>query len=127
MFKQSLRLSWRNIWRNKRRALITIFSIATSLFFVLLLRQTQLWMYDFNIKNTVSAEIGFLQITDSLYVDEEIIDNSLAIENIPINALQAIDKVTEVEPRFSSGALTSTGLKSKYAGLIGLNGENDGK
>lgn len=127
MFKQSLKLSWRNIWRNKRRALITICSIAVSLFFVLLLRQTQLWMYDFNIKNTVSAQIGFLQITDPLYVDEEIIDNSLAIENIPIQALKDIDKVTEVQPRFSSGALTSTGLKSKYAGLIGLDGEKDSK
>jgi ABC-type lipoprotein release transport system permease subunit len=87
----------------------------------------QLWVYDFNIKNTVSAQIGFLQITDPSYVDEEIIDNSIAIENIPIEALRAIENVTSVQPRFSSGALTSTGIKSKYAGLIGINGQRDSK
>jgi ABC-type lipoprotein release transport system permease subunit len=87
----------------------------------------QLWVYDFNIKNTVSAQIGFLQITDPSYVDEEIIDNSIAIENIPIEALRTIENVTSVQPRFSSGALTSTGIKSKYAGLIGINGQRDSK
>jgi len=127
MNRQSLKLAWRNIWRNKRRAFITIASIAISLFFVLMLRQMQLWTYDFNIKNTVSAQIGYLQITDSLYIDEEILDNSISEEQVPVKKILEIPGVSEVIPRFASGALTSTGLKSKYAGVLGINPELDNK
>lgn len=127
MNRQSFKLAWRNIWRNKRRALITIASIAISLFFVLMLRQMQFWTYDFNIKNTVSAQIGYLQITDSLFVDEEILDNSISEDQVPVERIQQIPGVSEVIPRFMSGALTSTGLKSKYAGVLGINPELDNK
>ena len=41
-----------------------------SLFFVLLLRQMQFWVYDFNVRNSISAQIGYMQITDQAYVDE---------------------------------------------------------
>ena len=47
------------------------------------MRQMQLWTYDFNIKNTVSSYVGYIQITDSGYVDEKILDNSLESDQIP--------------------------------------------
>ncbi|WP_152287265.1 ABC transporter permease [Flavicella marina] len=127
MKKLFLILAWRNIWRNKKRAFITISSIAASLFFVLFLRQMQFWVYDFNIKNSVAATVGYIQITDSSYVDEKIIDNTLSSNQVDVEALTKIEGVKGVYPRFLSGALVSTGIKSKYAGISGISPETDNK
>lgn len=127
MKKLFLVLAWRNIWRNKKRALITISSIAASLFFVLFLRQMQFWTYDFNIRNSVSGTVGYIQITDSSYTKEKIIDNTILSEQVNIKALNSIEGVTGAYPRFQSGALVSTGLKSRFAGVSGINPETDNK
>lgn len=120
-------LAWRNIWRNKRRAIITISSIIASLFFVLLLRQMQLWTYDFNTKNTISGYVGYIQITDSTFVDEEILDNSITSNQVPTTLIKEIEGVSGVFPRLQSGALVSTGIKSKFAGVIGIQPSIDNK
>jgi len=120
-------LAWRNIWRNKRRAFITSFSIVASLFFILFMRQMQLWTYDFNIKNTVSGYVGYIQITDSTYVDEKILDNSLAENQLPNKIINSIEGISGTFPRMQSGALVSTGVKSKYAGVMGIQPEIDNK
>lgn len=117
---QFFTLAWRNIWRNKRRAFITSFSIVVSLFFVLFMRQMQLWTYDFNIKNSVSSYVGYIQITDSSYVNEKILDNSLEENQIPIQVLNSIEEIKGTFPRMQSGALVSTGTKSKFAGVMGI-------
>lgn len=120
-----LTLAWRNIWRNKRRAFITSFSIVASLFFILFMRQMQLWTYDFNIKNTVSGYVGYIQITDSTYVDEKILDNSLAVNQLPDGVINSIEGISGTFPRLQSGALVSTGVKSKFAGVMGIQPEID--
>lgn len=125
MKKQLLILAWRNIWRNKRRALLTISSIVVSLFFVLFMRQMQFWSYNFNIKNSVSGSIGYLQITDSSYIDEKIVDNSMLSEQVPVVAITAIEGVSGLHPRFQSGALVSTGIKSKFAAVLGISPSQD--
>jgi len=118
-------IAWRNIWRNKRRAFITSFSIVVSLFFVLLMRQMQLWTYDFNIKNTVSGYVGYIQITDSTYVDEKILDNTLEDRQLPMEIINSVEGISGTYPRMQSGALVSTGLKSKFAGVMGIQPEID--
>lgn len=120
-------LAWRNIWRNKKRALITIASITASLFFVLFLRQMQFWTYDFNIRNSVSGSVGYIQITDSAYVDEKIIDNTIFVDQIDLQALQDLEGVSGAYARFQSGALVSTGIKSRFAGISGINPKTDTK
>lgn len=125
MLLQFLTLAWRNIWRNKRRAFLTSFSIIASLFFILLMRQMQLWTYDFNIKNTVSSYVGYIQITDSTYVDEKILDNTLALDQIPNDVINSIEGISGTYPRLLSGALVSTGIKSKFAGVMGIQPEID--
>jgi len=125
MHLQFITLAWRNIWRNKRRALITSFSIVASLFFILCMRQMQLWTYDFNIKNTVSSYVGYIQITDSSYVNEKILDNSLEKNQIPATTINAIEGISGTYPRLQSGALVSTGIKSKFAGVMGIQPDID--
>jgi ABC-type lipoprotein release transport system permease subunit len=114
------KLAWRNIWRNKRRAIITISSIVVSLLLSLFMRQMQNWTYANNTKSSISGYVGYIQITVSAFVDEAILDNTFSADQIPLEAIQNTEGVTEVLPRLTSGALVSTGLKSKYAGVMGI-------
>ena len=120
MIFQFIKLAWRNIWRNKRRAVITMSSIVVSLFFVLFLRQMQLWSYDFNIDSTISGYVGYIQITDTAFVDEKILDNTIDASIVPIEKIRNIKGVKGVYPRLQTGALVSTGSKSKFAGVLGI-------
>lgn len=117
---QLFKLAWRNIWRNKRRAFITISSIVASLVLVLLMRQLQNWTYDNNTDKSIAGYVGYIQITDSTYVDEMILDNTVTADQVPVEAILNIDGVKEVLPRFQSGALMSTGIKSKFSGVLGI-------
>jgi len=91
-----------------------------SLFFVLFLRQMQTWSYDFNLKSTLSGYVGYIQITDTAFVDEAILDNTIEASRVPASEIANIEGVSGVYPRLMTGALVSTGNKSKFAGVLGI-------
>jgi len=71
-----LKLAWRNIWRNKRRSLITIASIFCAIFFSVVMRTMQLGSYDLMIDSMVRFYSGYIQIHSKGYWDEQTLDNS---------------------------------------------------
>lgn len=124
---QFIKLAWRNIWRNKRRAFITMGSIVISLFFVLFIRQMQLWTFNYNIETAVSGYVGYLQITDTAFIDEQTLDNSITLDQIPSKEIQDIEGVRGVFPRIMNGALASIGIKSKGTAIMGITPSIDAK
>ncbi len=72
-----LKLAWRNIWRNRRRTLIT----AGSIFFAVLLSAfmdaIQQGAWDRMLDNIVNYYSGYLQIHQQGYWEEQTIDKSL--------------------------------------------------
>ena len=49
-----LTLAWRNIWRNKRRTLITIASVAFAVFFAVAMQSIQKGVWDHMLDNVVN-------------------------------------------------------------------------
>lgn len=117
---QFLKLAWRNIWRNKRRAIITISSISISLMFVIFLLQMQKWTWMNQLDTTLSGYVGYIQITDTAYVDEKSMDNMLELDQLDLEKLREIKGVRGVYPRIQSGVLASIGIRSKSAGVMGI-------
>lgn len=66
-------LARRNIWRNKRRTLITAASIFFAVFFAVIMRSMQLGTYAEMIKNVVSSYTGHIQIHKKGYWNDKII------------------------------------------------------
>ena len=72
-----LQLAWRNIWRNKRRTLITIGAIAFAVFLASFLRSFQKGVWDTVIDGAVNHFFGYVQIHGNGYWDDQSIDNSI--------------------------------------------------
>ena len=60
--KLLLKLAWRNIWRNKRRSLLTFVAIIFASLCAIAMRGIQNGTFALNIKNAVELFPGYIQI-----------------------------------------------------------------
>lgn len=118
-------LAWRNIWRNKRRTLITTASIFFAMFLALVMRSFQIGSYDHMIFNAVEAYTGYVQIQDVEYWDDKTIDNTFEISDEFIDEILTNDNVKQVSPRLESFALASSGMKTKGVIVLGIDPEKE--
>lgn len=116
----SLKLAWRNIWRNRRRTLITTLSIVVAVFLSIVTRSTQEGQYDNMIENTIGTFTGYIQIHQDGYWDDPTLDNSMLYSDSLERVLRETERVTAVVPRIESYALAATRNQSRPALVIGI-------
>jgi putative ABC transport system permease protein len=121
------KLAWRNIWRNKKRTMITVSSIFFALFLALLMRGLQLGTYDQMIKNSVEYYTGYIQIHEKGYFDEPVLDNSFLPSDSLYNLVVSHPNVKSLLPRIESFALASSGEITKGGVVMGIDAVNDNK
>lgn len=122
-----LKLSWRNIWRNRRRAIITISSVFFAVFFCSIMVSQQEGMWNKMQDNTLRTQSGHIQIHGAGYWDDKIIDNFLTMDSSMIAKLKTVENIDNVTPRVETFALTSFGNISKGAALIGISPQAEAK
>jgi len=119
------KMAWRNIWRNKRRTLITAASILFAVFFAILMRSIQLGTYDNMINNVVQAYTGYIQIFDHRFKADETIEHSMVYSEDLIQQINSHENVKQVVPRLESFALASTGTQTKGVMVVGTQPDAD--
>ncbi|MDD4821996.1 MAG: hypothetical protein PHI48_05495, partial [Bacteroidales bacterium] len=72
-----IQLAWRNIWRNKRRTMITAASIFFGVVLSSIMTSMQYGSYDQYIKNIVHSYSGDLQVHKTGYSEDKTINNSM--------------------------------------------------
>ncbi len=77
--KEEFKIAWRNLWRNRRRTIITSASIFFAVFFAVVMRSYQLGSYDHMISNVIESFTGNLQVQNIKYQDNPSIDNSFGL------------------------------------------------
>jgi len=120
-----LSLAWRNIWRNKRRSLITISSILFAIFFSIVMRGFQLGSYMNMVDNVVQAYTGYIQVFDSQYQSDKIIENTILMNDRIVADIEKTENVTLALPRLESFALASSGNQTKGVLVLGTDPEKD--
>ena len=120
-----LKMAWRNIWRNKRRTLITTASIFFAVLFAILMRAIQLGSYQNMVDNVVQAYTGYIQVFDKDYQEDKSIDNSILLSDQLIAQIEKQNAVTLAVPRLESFALASSGNQTKGVMLVGTDTDKD--
>ncbi len=115
-----LKLAWRNIWRNKRRTLITMISVIMAVLFSSLMASMQQGQYDQMINNSVGSFSGHIQIQGSKYFDDPILDNSIEVDSTLIKNLKKNPLLLEVIPRIESYGLIGGDEKTKAGMVLGI-------
>lgn len=118
--KEYFKIAWRNLWRNKRRTLITVASIFFALILALFMRSMQLGSYDSMIENAVRTSTGYIQIHANGYWDDKSINNSFVTTEEIETSLEREEIITHHVPRLESFTLSSYEDKTKGVMLIGI-------
>ena len=114
-----LKLAWRNIWRSKRRSLITAASILFAVFFACAMRSIQLGAYGNMIDNVVGFYLGYIQIHQDGYWEERSLDKSFVFTDNLIGSKEEAEGITFI-PRIESFGLVSVGNLTKGAMVVGI-------
>ena len=115
-----LKLAWRNMWRSRRRTLITISSIFFAVIFAILMRVAVFGLFDKLIADTVSLTSGYIQVHHSGYWENRSVDSTFE-ENPRLAAiLNHQNEVTTWAPRLESFALASSGNRTKGIMVVGI-------
>jgi putative ABC transport system permease protein len=115
-----LKLAWRNIWRNRRRTLITASSIFLAVFFALIMRSMQIGSYARIIESIVHSYTGYIQVHKKGYWEEKEINNAFELTDSLMRKISSVPNVDAAVPRLESFALASTGYKTKGVMVIGI-------
>lgn len=115
-----IKMAWRNIWRNKRRTLITAASIFFAVFFSIVMRSFQLGTYGHMIKQSIEKFSGYLQVQAPDYFDDPNLDNAFESNPALLQTIRSFEGIKVATPRIESFALASTGHQSKVVLVSGI-------
>ena len=119
------KIAWRNIWRNKKRTLISTLSISGALFLIILMRSMQFGFYDNIIDQVVNSYSGYIQVHADGYWEKQSVNNSMELDDSLINEISSVEGVDNVSKRLQTFSLVSKGDKSKGAIINGIEIEKE--
>ena len=121
----NLKLAWRNLWRNRRRTLITSTSVFFAVLFALFFRSLQLGSYGHMFKNAIESYTGYIQVQHKDFWDEKIVDNSFPYNLQLEKEILEDENVVATIPRFESFALASNGPQTKGVLVMGVDPDKE--
>lgn len=124
--RTNLKLAWRNLWRNKRRTLITVASIFFGVMLSAYMTSMQEGSYTKMVDIVVKFYSGYMQVHHEDYWENKSINNSFEYNQDLVDELLANKDVEFVFPRLESFGLASSEELTKGAMIFGIDpiGEN---
>ena len=125
--KTIFKLAFRNIWRNKRRTLITAAAVAFAVFISSLMTSFQKGVWDKVTDNSVNMFFGYGQIHSNGYWNEQTLNKAFDYTEEVKGTVKNTANIKDVVPRIENFALASEGNLTRGVLLTGIDpkAEND--
>ncbi len=120
-----IKIAWRNLWRNKRRTLITVASIFFGVLISTVMSSLQDGTYGNMIDMMVKLSSGYLQVQHPEYQENRSINNAFSPTKEMLEDIHSTDKIKSVSQRLESFALMSSGPNTRGGAVIGFEPEKD--
>jgi putative ABC transport system permease protein len=115
------RMAWRNVWRNRRRSLLTVMAIALGLGFNVFMRGIGDGFHEQMVDNSVRAEIGHIQIHRAGYHEEPGLNKTLPDPAAVAAAIRGLPGLRGYSFRVLGSGLASTSGNSSGVAILGVN------
>jgi ABC-type lipoprotein release transport system permease subunit len=113
-------MAWRNVWRNRRRSLLTVLAIALGLAFNIFMRAIGDGFHEQMVDNSVRAHIGHLQVHHAGYHDDPSLNKTLPSPDHVEGALERLPGVRGYSMRVMGDGLASTAENSAGVAIVGI-------
>lgn len=120
-----IRLAYRNIWRNKRRTLITLMSVFFAVILSTLMMSMKEGMYARMMDSMVGAFGGYVQVQDGEYLPDRSLDDALLLTDALEDIINGTARVSGHVPRIESFALSASDEATKGAMVVGIDPERE--
>lgn len=123
----TLRLAWRNLWRQPRRTWLTTGAMVFSNIILAVMVSLQFGMYDMMIDNTLAVFTGHLQVQEPGYKDDKKMRQSIPNAAALAESLRQDLEIDAVAVRGSAFALASSAERSFGIQVIGIQPEYEAR
>ncbi len=113
-------MAWRNVWRNRRRSVLTVSAIALSLAFNILMRGIGDGFHEQMVDNSVRANIGHLEVHRQGYHNDPGLNRTLPNPQAVDRAIRALPHVRGSSLRVLGDGLASTSENSVGIAILGI-------
>lgn len=120
-----LKLAWRNLWRNKRRSLITMGSIVFAVMLSTLMDSVKKGLLDKMKDNLVGFYTGYVQVHGQGYWEDKTLDNSFEPISMVMDQVSHNSQVISSVPRLESYVLAASHNLSKGSMLVGIDPQDE--
>jgi len=118
-------LAWRNIWRNKRRTILTMASVVFAVVLAVLLNSIKEGMLYKMQENAVTFYTGAIQIHHKDYWDEKTLENTFTSDDSIKSKLLQHSEVEHAANRLETFALAASEKNTKGAMVVGIETDHE--
>lgn len=115
-----LKLAWRNLWRNKRRTIITLASIFFAVILSTFMVSLKEGFYKGMIDSMIGAFTGYAQIHANGYWKDKTLENSFEFNDALANQLKNKNGLLSYAPRVESFALAASAEITRGSLVVGI-------
>ena len=122
-----LKLAWRNIWRNKRRTLITLAAVSFATLLAIGMRGIQLGTYALNYRTIIEQFTSYVQIQAKGFQENPSLNKSFRYTTQLKEKLDSIAEVPAYTPRIYADGLISYKDASLGSAIFGIEPQGEEK
>lgn len=113
-------LAWRNIWRNRRRTLITLFSIAFGAMLAVVMTAIGDYTYSQMIDHSARLGGGHVIVQHATYLDAPSLKKTVEADPELVGEIRAHPRVRAAVPRITGGVMLATSTNNVGAGVLAI-------
>ncbi len=121
----NIQIAWRNIWRNKKRSLITISSVILAVVLATFTRSFQEGTYELMIENAIGKFSGYVQVHQKDYWEDKTLDNGIDVSDSLLHQIVSVPGIEGVNIRIESFSLASNKNNTKGTLVMGIEPEKE--
>ncbi|MDD4464778.1 MAG: ABC transporter permease, partial [Desulfobacterales bacterium] len=118
-------IGWRNLWRNKRRSLVVISSIALGIFAMMFSMALMNGLNNQMVENTIRTSLGHIAVQRAGFQDDMKLQNSLDLSETVLHSLERTPGIEAYAPRIQLEGMIRSSEASRGVLIIGIDPETE--